>query len=56
MKILLETSEDDLQIECAAGAGFDAIVTRNANDFAGSPVVVMTPTELLALLARTPDA
>ena len=48
--------EDDLQIECAADAGFDAIVTRNPNDFVGSPVVVVSPMELLALLVKNPDA
>jgi hypothetical protein len=34
----------------------DAIVTRNRKDFAGSPVPVLTPAKLLALLARTPEA
>ena len=48
--------EDDLQIECAADAHLDAIVTRNPKDFAGSPVLVLTPAELLALLAKAPDA
>jgi hypothetical protein len=48
--------EDDLQMECAADAGFDAIVTRNPNDFVASQVVVLTPTELLALLVKSPDA
>ena len=48
--------EDDVQIECASDAHLDAIVTRNPVDFAGSPVPVLTPAELLALLQRAPDA
>jgi hypothetical protein len=43
--------EDNLHIACAAEARLDAIVTRNPKDFAGSPVPVLTPAELLALLA-----
>jgi len=34
----------------------DAIVTRNPKDFAGSPVPVLTPAELLALVPKAPDA
>jgi predicted nucleic acid-binding protein len=48
--------EDNLQIACAVEAKLDAIVTRNPKDFADSPVPVLTPTELLALLAKVPDA
>jgi predicted nucleic acid-binding protein len=48
--------EDDLQIECALNARLDAIVTRNPKDFADSPVLVLTPAELLARLAKAPDA
>ena len=48
--------EDNLQIACAVEAKLDAIVTRNPKDFAGSPVPVLTPAELLALIAKTPDA
>jgi hypothetical protein len=33
----------------------DAIVTRNPKDFAGCPVPVLTPAELLALLPKAPD-
>jgi len=47
--------EDNLQIACAVEARLDAIVTRNPKDFAGSPVPVLTPAELLALLAKAPD-
>jgi hypothetical protein len=48
--------EDNLQIACAVQACLDAIVTRNPQDFAGSPVPVLTPAELLALLGKGPDA
>ena len=48
--------KDNLQIACAVEARLDAIVTRNPKDFAGSPVPVLTPAELLALLAIAPDA
>ena len=44
--------EDNLQIECAVAAGLEAIVTRDPRGFAGSPVAVLTPAELLARLAR----
>jgi hypothetical protein len=37
-------------------ARLDAIVTRNRKDFAGAPIPVLTPAELLALLAKAPDA
>ena len=46
--------EDNLQIACAVEAKLDPIVTRNPKDFAGSPVPVLTPAELLALLAKAP--
>lgn len=48
--------EDNLHIACAVQASLDAIVTRNRKDFAGSPAPVLTPAELLALLARGPEA
>ena len=48
--------EDNLQIACAVEAKLDAIVTRNAKDFVASPVLVLTPAELLAQLAKAPDA
>jgi predicted nucleic acid-binding protein len=48
--------EDNLQIVCASEGKLDAIVTRNPKDFAGSPLPVVTPAELLALLASTPDS
>jgi hypothetical protein len=37
-------------------ARLDAIVTRNPKDFVGLPVPVLTPAELLALLAKAADA
>jgi hypothetical protein len=42
--------EDNVQIACAVIAGLDAIVTRDPKGFAGSPVLVLTPAELLARL------
>ncbi len=48
--------EDNLQIACAVQARVDAMVTRNTKDFAGSPVPVLTPAELLAVLRKAPDA
>jgi hypothetical protein len=32
------------------------LVTRNPKDFASSPVLILTPAELLALLAKAPNA
>jgi hypothetical protein len=37
-------------------ARLDAIVTRNPKDLVGSPVLVLTPVELLAFLAKVADA
>jgi predicted nucleic acid-binding protein len=48
--------EDNLVLACASLAGLDAIVTRDPKGFAGSPVPVLTPAELLARLAKAPDA
>jgi predicted nucleic acid-binding protein len=48
--------EDNVCLACAVNARLDAIVTRNPKDFAGSPVLVLTPAELLAQLPRVPDA
>jgi predicted nucleic acid-binding protein len=47
--------EDNLHITCAVEARLDAIVTRNAIDFVGSPIPVLTPAELLGLLAKAPS-
>ena len=48
--------EDNRQIACAVEARLDAIVTRNLKDFGGSPVLILTLAELLALRAKAPDA
>lgn len=42
--------EDAVQAACAAKAGVDCLVTRNADDFEGSEVDVLQPAELLALV------
>jgi predicted nucleic acid-binding protein len=42
--------EDAVQIVSAQTQGIDAIVTRNGKDFAGAPLPVLTPAELLAQL------
>ena len=44
--------EDAVQISTAARNGLNAIITRNPNDFTGSSVSVLSPTELVALLRR----
>lgn len=47
--------EDAVQIAAAVNAGMDIIVTRNGPDYAGSPIPVLTPADLLARLAsQTP--
>ncbi len=43
--------EDNVQIACAVEAAVDAIVTRDPRGFAGSPVPVPTPADLVARLA-----
>jgi hypothetical protein len=40
--------EDNLQMACTREGDLDVIVTRYPSDFAGAPVPVLTPTELLA--------
>ena len=42
--------EDNVSMACALAAGLDAIVTRDPKGFAGSPIPVLSPTELLARL------
>ena len=44
--------EDNLQIASALEAKLDAIVTRDAVGFAGSPVAVLSPAGLLARLTK----
>jgi hypothetical protein len=48
--------EDNLQVASAVEPKLDAIVTRNPKDLAGFPLPVLTPTEFLAKLPKTPDA
>jgi predicted nucleic acid-binding protein len=45
---------DNVQIACAVESAVDAIVTRDPRGFAGSPLPVLTPAELVAKLASTP--
>jgi predicted nucleic acid-binding protein len=42
--------EDSLQLACAIEAGTDAIVTRDPAGFAGAPVPVLSPADLVARL------
>jgi predicted nucleic acid-binding protein len=43
--------EDALQMLCAVAADADYLVTRNTRDFKSDAIPVVTPTELLAILA-----
>ncbi len=42
--------EDAIQVVAATEANADYLVTRNASDFRASPVPVVSPSELLAIL------
>ena len=44
--------EDNVQLAAAVSSHLDAIVTRDPQGFTGSPVPVLTPTDLLAQLAQ----
>ncbi len=48
--------EDNIQVESAIRAGVDCIVTRDPRGFAGSPISVLTPADLLAVLQEDDDA
>jgi predicted nucleic acid-binding protein len=48
--------EDNLLIACAVAANLDAIVTRDPRGFAGSPVAVLSPAELLEQLPKDDHA
>lgn len=48
--------EDNLQIACATLTSLDAIVTRDPTGFAGSPVAVLSPAELLDRLPKDDHA
>ena len=42
--------EDALQLACATRAGLDAIITRDAQGFAGASIPIWTPDELVRQL------
>jgi hypothetical protein len=42
--------EDNVQMACASAAQLDAIVTRDPSGFAGSPIPIWTPQELVQRL------
>jgi hypothetical protein len=44
--------EENVSLACALAAELDAIVTRDPRGFAGSPIPVLSPAELLALLPK----
>ena len=44
--------EDAVQVSAAVKVGADFVVTRNAEDFRGSPVPVRAPGELLVMLSE----
>jgi hypothetical protein len=46
----LSDYEDAVQVAACLKVGADYLVTRNARDFKGAPIVVRTPGEVLALL------
>jgi len=55
----LRRAKSGLRVSRAAvlAVGLDAIVTRNGGDFAGAPIPVFTPAELLARLPQAePEA
>jgi predicted nucleic acid-binding protein len=43
--------EDAVQVAAAIGAGLDAIVTRDVAGFVGSPILIMSPDELVKQLS-----
>jgi len=44
--------EDNVLIRCAVVAGLDAIVTRDAADFAAAPLPILSPLQLIERLAQ----
>jgi hypothetical protein len=42
--------EDAMQVLSANDTNADYLITRNTSDFEGSPIPVVTPSELLAIL------
>jgi predicted nucleic acid-binding protein len=55
-RLLGEDFEDNLQIACALASDLDGIVTRDPSDFAGSPIRVLAPSEVLDRLASRPKS
>ena len=49
-KLPLTDFEDAVQIASAQASSLDAIVTRNGSDYTGAPILILTPSELLARL------
>ena len=47
--------EDAVMVETAARAGMDCIVTRNLKDYAGAPMPVYSPAQLIELLYAGED-
>ncbi|PZO58053.1 MAG: DNA-binding protein [Phormidesmis priestleyi] len=47
LRLNLKDFEDSVQLACATLAQLDGIVTRDRKDFAGSPLPIYSPTELL---------
>ncbi len=43
--------EDNVQIACAVRSDVEAIITRNPSDFTASPIPVMSPSDLLDVIA-----
>jgi predicted nucleic acid-binding protein len=50
LSLNLTDFEDAIQVACAITLGLDAIVTRDLNGFAESPVLVLSPTDLRSRL------
>jgi hypothetical protein len=50
-RLPLKDFEDALVASVAEATGSDYVVTRNMNDFEGSPVPAITPIEFLEVLA-----
>lgn len=45
--------EDNLQVECAIGSDLDAIDSRDPKGFDGSPIPVLSPSELIARITHS---
>jgi predicted nucleic acid-binding protein len=49
---VFEDMEDSLQVECAKAAGVDYIITRDMDDFTGSPIPAILPEDFLKKLGK----